>query len=131
MERSLAQAVEVLAAILALVIGLSHVAQPRAWAEFFVRLRGWGRAGVFVNGFLSLGFGAVVVAFHPAWTGPGGVLTALGWAQVAKGLVSFVFPRAALRSLERVSPERPGGFVAAGLLLLGASAACGYAALAP
>jgi hypothetical protein len=123
------RAVEVLAAVLSLVIGLSHVAQPRAWAAFFVRLRGWGSAGVFVNGFLSLAFGALVVAFHPGWTGPGALLTALGWAQVAKAFMSFVLPQVAMRSLDRVSTERPGGFVVAGVLLLGAGSVFAYAAL--
>ena len=122
------RAVEGLAAVLSLVIGLSHVAQPRAWAEFFVRLHGWGRAGVFVNGFLSLGFGAMVVTFHPGWTGPGALLTALGWAQLAKAFVSFVLPHVALRSLARVSTERPTGFVVAGVLLLGAAGVFAYAA---
>jgi hypothetical protein len=103
---------------------------PLAGAEFFVRLRGWGRAGVFVNGLLSLVFGAVVVAFPPVWTGPVAVLTAFGRAQVGKRLVSLALPRVAIRSLSRVSPERPGGFVAAGLFLLRASGVFAYAALA-
>jgi hypothetical protein len=39
MERS----VEVLAIILFGVVGLSHILQPKAWAEFFILLRGlWG-----------------------------------------------------------------------------------------
>ena len=32
------RAIEVIAAISFLVIGISHVVQPRAWAEFFVLL---------------------------------------------------------------------------------------------
>jgi hypothetical protein len=35
MERS----IELLAAIMFLVIGLSHILQPRLWAEFFIALR--------------------------------------------------------------------------------------------
>jgi len=64
-----------------LVIGLSHVAQPRAWVEFFVWLRGKGHAGVFVNGFLSLGFGSFIVAFHNVWNGLPVILTLLGWGK--------------------------------------------------
>jgi hypothetical protein len=41
MERS----VEVLAIILFGSFGLSHILQPRAWAEFFILLRGKGEAG--------------------------------------------------------------------------------------
>jgi hypothetical protein len=58
------------------------------------------------------------------------VLTALGWAQVVKGFVHLVLPRVGLRSLERVSPERPGGFVAARVALPAGSGACRYAAFA-
>ena len=39
------RAVELLAAVSFVVMGLSHVAQPRAWAEFFVLLRDKGTAG--------------------------------------------------------------------------------------
>ncbi len=124
------RAIEIFAALSGLVVGLSHAAQPRAWAELFVRLRAWGPAGALVNGLLSLLFGSLVVAFHDVWHGPAAVLTALGWAQVVKGFVHLVLPRVGLRSLERVSPERPGGFVAAGVALLALSGACWYAALA-
>jgi hypothetical protein len=41
MERS----VEVLAIILFGVLGLSHILQPNAWAEFFTLLRSKGEAG--------------------------------------------------------------------------------------
>lgn len=126
MERS----VEILAAVHCAVIGLSHLLQPRAWVEFFVRLRGWGRAGVFCNGFLSLGIGSVIVAFHNVWTGPAAVLTAFGWAQVAKAMVSFVAPQIGLRSLKRVSPDRAWTFVAAGGVLLALGGLFAYVALA-
>ena len=123
------RATEVFAAVGCLVFGLSHVAQPRAWVEFFVWLRALGRPGVFVNGFLSLGFGAVVVAFHNVWTGLPVVLTLLGWAQVVKGLVCFVLPQAGLRSLARVSPDRAWEFVAAGAVLLALSGVLWYVVL--
>ncbi len=58
------RSIELLAAIQFLIIGLSHITMPRAWAEFFVMLRSRGDAGAFANGFLSLWFGALVVGFH-------------------------------------------------------------------
>ena len=58
------RAVEFWVAIQLLIIGLSHLLQPRVWVDFMIRLRGWGHAGVFVNGMLSLSFGAVIVAGH-------------------------------------------------------------------
>ena len=47
MERS----VEVLAIILFGVTGLSHILQPRAWAELFMLLHGKGEPGAFGTGF--------------------------------------------------------------------------------
>ena len=119
---------EVFAAVFLSVIGLSHVAQPRAWVEFFVWLRGKGHAGVFVNGFLSLSFGSFIVAFHNVWDGLPVLLTLLGWAQVLKGLVSFVVPQVALWGLARVSTERAWQFVAGGILALALSAVFWYIA---
>ena len=123
------RAIEVFAAVYCLVIGLSHVAQPQTWVEFVVRIRGWGHAGVFVIGFLSLGFGSIIVAFHNVWVGLPVVLTILGWGQVVKGLLSFVVPQVGLRALARVSPERAWEFVVAGLVLLFLSGVFWYAAL--
>jgi hypothetical protein len=68
--------------------------------------------------FISLGFGSVVAAFHPVWSGVPLVLTLLGWAQVVKALIYFVFPRFGLRRLELISPERAWIFVYPGVVLL-------------
>ena len=113
-----ARSVEIFVAVQCLVIGLSHLVQPHAWVDFFERLRGWGHAGVFANGFLSLGFGAMIVAFHNVWHGLAAVLTVVGWAQIAKALVCFIAPRKGLRSLERVSIERAREFRVGGVVLL-------------
>ena len=120
------KATEIFAAVFLSVIGLSHVAQPRASVEFFVWLRGKGHAGVFVNGFLSLSFGSLIVAFHNVWDGLPVLLTLLGWGQVLKGLVSFIAPPVALWGLGRVSTERAWQFVAGGILALALSAVLWY-----
>ena len=101
-----------------LIIGLSHLLQPRAWVEFFIALREKGRAGVFANGFLSLVFGSLIVSFHDVWTGWPVVLTLLGWAQVIKAAVAFVLPDVAMRSLQRVSMERAWEFQVPGALFV-------------
>ncbi|HET7233105.1 MAG TPA: hypothetical protein VFJ16_24055 [Longimicrobium sp.] len=113
------RAIELFAAINFLVIGISHVVQPRAWAEFFGWLRSKGLAGSFVNGFLSLWFGSLIVGFHNVWTGIPAVLTFIGWAQVVKGTLAFVYPQLGLRSMALVSPEHARRFVAPGMLLAG------------
>jgi hypothetical protein len=123
------RAIEIFVAVQCLVIGLSHITQPRAWVEFFIWLRDKGKAGVFINGFLSLWFGSVIVAFHNVWDGLPAVLTVLGWAQVLKASVSFVLPQVAMRGLRRVSQERAWEFVVGGAFLVTLSALFWYIAL--
>lgn len=116
------RAIEIFAAVNFIVIGLSHILQPRVWVDYFVALREKGHAGVFANGMLSLTFGSIIVAFHNVWTGLPAVLTVIGWAQVLKGLLSLTVPSLGARSLARVSVERSSEFIGAGVvaLLIGA-----------
>lgn len=119
MSADLARAVEIYAAVHFAVIGLSHVLQPQVWVQFFLLLRAQGHVGVFLNGFMSLIFGAVIVGFHNIWSDAGVVLTLVGWAQIVKALISFCAPALATRSLDRVSPERAWEFQVAGTVFLG------------
>jgi hypothetical protein len=81
------RAIELFASITFIVIGCSHVVQPRGWAEFFVLLRSLGTAGSFFNGLLTLSVGALIVSFHNVWSGIPLILTVVGWAQVLKGVL--------------------------------------------
>jgi len=112
------QAVELFAAVSFFVIGLSHVLQRDAWIEFFAKLHSLGRLGAFAEGFLYLNFGAIIVSFHNVWTGPGVVLTVIGWAQVLKALVRFVAPSRVLPVYKRMGPERAWQIQAAGGLFV-------------
>jgi len=125
------QATEAFAAICFLGIGLSHVAQPQSWVEFFTWLREKGRAGMMVEGCLSLGFGALVVAFHNVWSGLPIVLTLVGWGQVVKGFLRLAAPHLSLRVYQGVTPERAWRFRAGGILALALGALFGYLAVAP
>lgn len=129
-EKHVEQAIQIYAAVNFFVIGLSHVVQPRVWAEFFILLRGKGYAGVFVNGFLSLSFGSIIVGFHNVWSGLPIVLTLLGWAQVVKGLISFVAPQLAIRGLNHVSVERAWEFQIPGALFIPLAGLIGWCAWA-
>jgi len=117
MERS----VEILAIILFGVLGLSHILQPKAWAEFFILLRNNGEAGAFVDGFLNLALAAIIIGFHNTWSGIPAVLTLVGWCLLIKSLIRFCTPKLALRMMTRVSIERSWEFqvAGAGLLVLG------------
>ncbi len=112
------QAVQVYAAVSFLVIGLSHLLRPGAWVAFFQDLGARGAPGAFLEGFLVLHFGAVIVAFHNVWEGPAVVLTMIGWAQVVKATIRFVAPAVALRIMARMSPERAWHFQVAGAFSL-------------
>jgi len=115
---NLEHGVQVFAIIHLGTMGLSHILAPRAWARFFLLLRSKEDAGVFVVAFMSLGFGSIVAAFHPVWSGIPLVLTLLGWAQVLKALIYFSFPQFGLRKLQLVSLERAWMFIYAGAGLL-------------
>jgi uncharacterized protein YjeT (DUF2065 family) len=122
MERS----VEVLAIILFGVLGLSHILQPKAWTEFFILLRGKGEAGAFVDGFLNLPLGGVIIGFHNIWSGIPVVLTLVGWCLLIKGLIRFCAPKQALKMMARVSVERSWEFQAAGAALVALAGLLGY-----
>ena len=122
MERS----IEVLAVILCGVVGLSHILQPKAWAEFFILLRGKGEAGAFVDGFLNLPVAGIIIAFHNVWSGIPAVLTLVGWCLLFKSLIRFCAPKLALRMMSRVSVERSWEFQVAGVALLALGGLIGY-----
>ena len=122
MERS----VEVLAAILFGVTGLSHILQHRAWAEFFILLCGKGEAGAFVDGFLNLPLAGIIIGFHNTWSGIPLVLTLVGWALLVKSLIRFCAPKQALRIMSRVSLERSWEFQVAGVGLVALAGLLGY-----
>src|SRR5215213_10795593 len=109
-------AVQIYAIVNLTVIGISHVVRPRVWVDFFVVLRERGEAGVFAVAILNLIFGSIVVAFHNVWSGIPVVLTVLGWANVIKALMYFVFPALGLRRLQFLSHERANLVVGGGSL---------------
>ena len=112
------QATQVFAAVSLLVIGLSHLVQPKAWVAYFQTLAAQGTSGAFVDGFLCLSFGGIIVGFHNVWHGPALLLTLLGWAQVLKGLGRFVAPQFAVRVMARASIERAWFFQVGGVFAL-------------
>lgn len=128
---TLAQAGELFAVVNFTVVGLSHIAQPRAWAEFFIRLRALGTTGVFLNGMLSLLVGSIIVALHNEWQGGAAVLTFIGWAQILKGAIAMTLPAVSMRGLMRVSLERAWEFQLGGAVFLVLSAFIAWGWIAP
>src|SRR5262249_30375995 len=92
------------------VIGLSHIVQPRIWAQFFIDIRNKGETGSFINAFIHFPTGALIVAFHNVWHGIPVILTVIGYGLVLKSLIYFVFPKRGLKTMSRVSIERSWEF---------------------
>lgn len=113
------EAIEKLAVICFFLIGVSHIVQPRVWAEFFIGVRERGEAGAFINAFIHFPLGALIVAFHNVWHGIPMVLTLIGYGLLLKGFINFVFPKIGLKTLERVSAKNAWGFVVAGFFSIG------------
>jgi hypothetical protein len=122
MERS----IEILAVIHFTIVGFSHLLRPKAWADFFIWLRTRGHAGVFVHGFLSLGFGSIIVAFHPVWTGMPTVLTVVGWLYLVKASFCFLLPETQMVTLGRVSHQQAWEFRMPGIAYLAVAGVLAY-----
>src|SRR5262245_3517193 len=114
-------AIQKLAIVNFFVIGLSHIVQPRVWAQFFIDIREKGATGSFIAAFIHFPLGALIVAFHNVWQGPPLILTLIGYGLLLKSLVYFVFPKRGLKSLSRVSLEKSWEFVLGGIFSLGIS----------
>jgi hypothetical protein len=108
------RAIEIFALIQFLIVGLSHILYPRAWADFFIWIRQRREAGVFVHGFLSLGFGSIILAFHNVWSGLPTVFTVVGCLYTVKAALCFLIPATQMRTLGRVSHERAWEFMVPG-----------------
>jgi hypothetical protein len=112
--------VEIFVLINFLVIGASHLFQPHEWVGFFKVLRSYGRAGALANGFFSLSFGSIIVAFHWVWEGAIPIMiTCIGIAQIVKSLIAFLAPAVSLRNLHKPMAQNPNGFRIAGATFLG------------
>lgn len=108
-------AIEKLVAVCFFVIGLSHILQPREWAEFFIRFHAKGPVGSLQLGLFHLPLGLLIVSFHNVWQGIPMAVTILGWAQVFKSFLYLTYPKHGLRMLSIVSVERSWHFVVAGV----------------
>jgi hypothetical protein len=67
--------IERLTAFAFIITGLSHIAAPRAWARFFILVRGQGEAGGFINAFIHMPLGLLILSFHQVWRWPGLLVT--------------------------------------------------------
>lgn len=81
-------------------------------------MRERGEEGGLLNAYLHAPLGLLIVSFHWLWSWPAAFVTLIGCALTLKGLLYFVWPGLALRSIANVSEERSAGFRAAGVVAL-------------
>lgn len=121
--------IERLTALALIVTGLSHLLAPRSWARFFIRIREQGDIAGFLNAFVHMPLGLLIVAFHPVWRGPGLLVTLIGCGLTLKSALHFLWPALSRRTLAHVSEDKAWGFQVAGFFSLALGIAVGWIAL--
>ena len=120
--------IERLTALTFIVTGLSHIVAPLAWARFFIAMRDMSAVPGFLNAFVHIPLGLLIVAFHPVWSGPGLLITLIGCGLAVKGTVYFLWPGLAARTMAHVSEATAGRFRIAGFFGLALGLICGWIA---
>ena len=114
---SIEESIRMLFIISCFVFGLSHILQPRQWLRFFKLLLQHGYNGVFINGFINLSMGLLIVSFHNIWNGLPVVLTVLGWVSIIKAAIAFCLPSISIKGFWKVEKDNWKMFVWAGMVL--------------
>ena len=117
-------AIEFIMCASCVLMGLSHMVQPRMWRDYFTALHEQGAPGIVTRTFtLELWPALIIVTLHQHWSGPGAILTVYGWLLLAKCCISVLMPQIGLRSLA-MAKRGDSGFVLGGavLLMIGISA---------
>lgn len=121
--------IERLTALVLIITSLSHIVAPRTWARFFIGIRAQGDVAGFLNGYVHMPLGLLILAFHPVWQGPGLLVTLIGCGLTLKGLLYFLWPSLALRTMAHVREDNASGFRIAGAFGLVLGLAVGWIAL--
>ena len=98
--------VEILGGVCLCVTGVSHWLHAEAWSRHFEALAEKGTEGVFCNGLMHAGVGALFLATHPVFTGWHAVLTYWAILVLVKGLIYLVVPSIGLRAMRGCTPDR-------------------------
>ena len=123
--------IERLAALCCFVVGLSHIVQPRGWAELFLHWREKGTTGVFYTALLHFRARRLHCRVSQRLARYSLVVTLLGWGWTVKGLLYLIYPKQGMRTLARVSLEKSHEFVIAGVVLLVLSGLIAYSLVLP
>ncbi len=106
-------------AILITITGLSHVAQPRMWTEFFLAMKRTGFAPIIIP-LYTLPLGVLLIVTHNKWVWDWPVfVTICGWGMTLKCVLYWVFPTIPNRMIDNAEhwQQRFSGFRVAGAVM--------------
>lgn len=99
------QAIEFAVGVVCVVIGLSCLLHRADWQAWLDGLRLKGRSESLTVGMVGLGVSALIVGFHPVWSGIPLIVTLIGVAGIIEGAVYLLFPAALPRALSLFAPH--------------------------
>ena len=102
------RAIELFAMLNFVIVGLSLLIQPRAWARYFAWMRREGDAGAVIYGLFCVLWGSLIVSFCLAWHGLLVVLPVFGIIQLLEGLIFLLAPAAGLKLMGMFTEEGSG-----------------------
>ena len=75
-----------------LLVGISHLAQPRLWRDFFLTIKGTGVAGLIITMY-TLPLGLMIVLGHNIWVlDVPVIITICGWGMTLKSVIYSILP---------------------------------------
>lgn len=81
------------------VVGLSHLLQPRLWADFFIKIKRTGVAGIIIAMF-TFPQGLLIALGHNVWVlDVPVIITICGWGMMVKSIIYALVPRMAERAI--------------------------------
>ena len=114
---SLQLLIEWFVATLLVVTGVSHVLQPRLWAQLFIDVLQKPYGGLFI-GAMTLPLGLFVALGHNVWVlRPPVIVTIVGWGWTIKGTIYMLYPQAMNKVATR-HMAHPLRFIPAGALMV-------------
>jgi hypothetical protein len=109
--------VQAVVAPIFLLIGLSHLVQPRLWVRFFEVVQRTGVAALIIPMY-TLPMGLVLVVGHNVWTWDWPLfLTVCGWGITIKSALYLLAPAAAERMLAKNIAKSPRSFQIVGAIM--------------
>lgn len=119
--------VEALLTLPFLIMGLSHILQPKMWRDYFTQLAQHGHPAIVTRTFtMELWPAILIVTFHQVWSGPALLLTLYGHLLLLKVTSAILFPQIGLRSLAMAETHGDAGLRKAGVMLLVLGALCAW-----